>query len=976
MKEFCQAPTLNCDITIADLPPFPAKPRQAHSNQQHDNQQQVMRIGYYDVIKTIGKGNFAVVKLARHIITKAEVAIKVIDKTRLDEVNLKKIYREIQILKLLRHQNIIELYQVLETSTTIYLVLEYASKGEVYDLIFNVERLKEDEARKIFFQALTAIEFCHKNNIVHRDLKAENLLLDADGNVKLADFGFGNFYQPGKLLDTWCGSPPYAAPEVFEGKLYEGPHPDIWSLGVVLYVLVCGNFPFDGSCVATLKERVLEGRFRIPYWMSQDCESLIRKMLVVNTKKRITINQIKKHPWMQPIVKEKQRELELQMLTGGRSSTPQPNDLNEQVVKIMTSSMQFDRHQVLESVRTSSYDHNYATYQLLRNKLKQQLVTSGRHMSHEASKLTHQRFKRRPSNIAEHTLIKLSGSLKPAIPVLPVHPNQAVAMTTNPNTMITNNNTLVTNHNTMLTSMQATTAHLPTSTLFTKRQPYNFNTTQYDAVTAENMRPIHCFSRQHSNIYQTPNTNIYQIPTTTTYQQQRVNMLHDEGVHDLNSNEQIHQPINKLAMLQRRHTFILPSNQPPSPSNQSPPPTTYFQQQPSHQVPITSQPLQQVTQFCVPPENLRRSSGFSEETFSSQGTNLGRIVTSQLKSALPPHVVAESSRSTPADEDFNHKRATQQSPKFNPKPTRNFRHVRRASDGLLLSNGCGDQQGNLLGEQLRNLQRANGFLTITQEEVNKKEDNILFNNTQQIGSTALQIAAFNAIVTSFPTSQHRIRHQYSSGIMTSSRRRSLHAPYIVPRSGCPSPHDRDVNSPKLNNNLAAMETLEHLENLSQQVARAMYPQQQQPVAKFQEQQPMIPQQPNSALGFPQKNPSLAESSEEEPITSAQHVVTSQLNFASNNLAQQLHRKRLREVSFVPSNDQFLANTNPIYPQQIPSNNFSQQQQFLSNISLQQQIPGNHSPQQQQLSMEMQHLNIGPQMMPLETVSFHGNQATH
>ena len=122
-------------------------------------------------------------------------------------------------------------------------------------------------------------------------------------------------------------------------------------------------------------------------------------------------------------------------------------------------------------------------------------------------------------------------------------------------------------------------------------------------------------------------------------------------------------------MLQRRHTFILPSNQPPSPSNQSPPPTTYFQQQPSHQVPITSQPLQQVTQFCVPPENLRRSSGFSEETFSSQGTNLGRIVTSQLKSALPPHVVAESSRSTPADEDFNHKRATQQSPKFNPKPT-------------------------------------------------------------------------------------------------------------------------------------------------------------------------------------------------------------------------------------------------------------------------------------------------------------------
>ena len=122
-------------------------------------------------------------------------------------------------------------------------------------------------------------------------------------------------------------------------------------------------------------------------------------------------------------------------------------------------------------------------------------------------------------------------------------------------------------------------------------------------------------------------------------------------------------------MLKRRHTFILPSNQPPSPSNQSPPPASYLQQQPPHQVPVTTKPLHQAAQSCVPPENLRRSSGFCEETFSSQGTNIGRIVTSQLKSALPPHVVAESSRSTPADEDCGYRRTTHHCLKSNPKPT-------------------------------------------------------------------------------------------------------------------------------------------------------------------------------------------------------------------------------------------------------------------------------------------------------------------
>ncbi|RXN02854.1 serine threonine- kinase SIK2-like protein [Labeo rohita] len=189
-----------------------------------------LQVGFYEIIKTLGKGNFAVVKLARHKVTKTEVAIKIIDKTRLDESDLKKINREVQIMKLLKHPHIIKLYQVMETKDMLYIVTEYAKNGEMFDYLTSVGHLSEAEARCKFWQILDAVEYCHKHHIVHRDLKAENLLLDINMNVKLADFGFGNFYIPGKSLSTWCGSPPYAAPEVFEGKEYEGPSLDIWSL--------------------------------------------------------------------------------------------------------------------------------------------------------------------------------------------------------------------------------------------------------------------------------------------------------------------------------------------------------------------------------------------------------------------------------------------------------------------------------------------------------------------------------------------------------------------------------------------------------------------------------------------------------------------------------------------------------------------------------------------------------------------------
>ncbi|XP_028342626.1 serine/threonine-protein kinase SIK1 isoform X2 [Physeter macrocephalus] len=330
-------------------------------------QQKPLRVGFYDIERTLGKGNFAVVKLARHRVTKTQVAIKIIDKTRLDSSNLEKIYREVQIMKLLNHPHIIKLYQVMETKDMLYIVTEFAKNGEMFDYLTSTGHLSESEARKKFWQILSAVEYCHSHNIVHRDLKTENLLLDGNMEIKLADFGFGNFYKPGEPLSTWCGSPPYAAPEVFEGKEYEGPQLDIWSLGVVLYVLVCGSLPFDGPSLPALRQRVLEGRFRIPFFMSRDCETLIRRMLAVEPTKRITISQIWQHRWMQADPALRQPTCPVFSLLGYASSL---GSYDEQALGIMQT-LGVDRQRTVESLQNSSYNHFAAIYYLLLERLKE-----------------------------------------------------------------------------------------------------------------------------------------------------------------------------------------------------------------------------------------------------------------------------------------------------------------------------------------------------------------------------------------------------------------------------------------------------------------------------------------------------------------------------------------------------------------------------------------------------------------------------
>ncbi|XP_063762907.1 serine/threonine-protein kinase SIK3 homolog isoform X3 [Eleginops maclovinus] len=326
------------------------------------------RVGHYEIERTIGKGNFAVVKLATHIITKAKVAIKIVDKTQLDDENLKKIFREVQIMKLLKHPHIIRLYQVMETERMIYLVTEYASGGEIFDHLVAHGRMAEKDARKKFKQIVAAVHFCHCRNIVHRDLKAENLLLDHNLNIKIADFGFSNLFSRGQLLKTWCGSPPYAAPELFEGKEYDGPKVDIWSLGVVLYVLVCGALPFDGSTLQNLRARVLSGKFRIPFFMSTDCEYLIRHMLVLEPSRRLTMEQICKNKWMR--LGDPDPDFDRLIAECEQVKTERDTELINEQVLIAMCEMGLDRERTLQSLQTDAYDHYSAIYSLLADRLK------------------------------------------------------------------------------------------------------------------------------------------------------------------------------------------------------------------------------------------------------------------------------------------------------------------------------------------------------------------------------------------------------------------------------------------------------------------------------------------------------------------------------------------------------------------------------------------------------------------------------
>ncbi|KAM8872344.1 serine/threonine-protein kinase NIM1 [Synchiropus picturatus] len=260
------------------------------------------RVGFYKVRGEVGYGTFSKVKLAFHALTKDKVAMKILDKTRLDTQAQRLLSREITSMENLQHPNVVRLYEVVETPSRLHLVMEFAGGGDLHNRLCNQGKLSDNTAKVIFAQILSAIKYMHHLNIIHRDLKAENVLFTSSGCVKVADFGFSTrVSNRNNALDTFCGSPPYAAPELFRDECYLGPPVDVWAMGVLLFFMVTGTMPFRAETIGKLRRSIIDGAYSIPPWVPGPCQRLIRGILKTVPEERCAIDQMLGCDWLLPV---------------------------------------------------------------------------------------------------------------------------------------------------------------------------------------------------------------------------------------------------------------------------------------------------------------------------------------------------------------------------------------------------------------------------------------------------------------------------------------------------------------------------------------------------------------------------------------------------------------------------------------------------------------------------------------------------
>ncbi|CAD1784616.1 similar to Saccharomyces cerevisiae YDR477W SNF1 AMP-activated serine/threonine protein kinase found in a complex containing Snf4p and members of the Sip1p/Sip2p/Gal83p family [Maudiozyma barnettii] len=352
-----------------------------HHSHSHNKQSLLSdgsRIGNYQIVKTLGEGSFGKVKLAYHITTGQKVALKIINKKLLTKNDMKgRIEREISYLRLLRHPHIIKLYDVISSPNEIVMVIEFAN-DELFDYIVQRDKMTEDEARRFFQQIISAVDYCHRHKIVHRDLKPENLLLDDHLNVKIADFGLSNIMTDGNFLKTSCGSPNYAAPEVISGKLYAGPEVDVWSCGVILYVMLCRRLPFDDDSIPVLFKNISNGIYTLPKFLSDGAASLIKRMLIVNPLNRITIQEIIQDDWFKinlpdylKVINEPDSNIKNAPTTSTTTTSTTSNSdysdhnvlvlahdqIDESLVHILSTTMGYEHDEIYEALTSPTTDN-------------------------------------------------------------------------------------------------------------------------------------------------------------------------------------------------------------------------------------------------------------------------------------------------------------------------------------------------------------------------------------------------------------------------------------------------------------------------------------------------------------------------------------------------------------------------------------------------------------------------------------------
>ncbi|EEF28408.1 CBL-interacting serine/threonine-protein kinase 6 [Ricinus communis] len=285
--------------------------------------------GKYELGRLLGHGTFAKVYHGRNLQTGKSVAMKVVGKEKVIKVGMmEQVKREIAVMKMVKHPNIVELHEVMASKSKIYFAMELVRGGELFSKIAK-GRLREDVARVYFQQLISAVDFCHSRGVYHRDLKPENLLLDEDGNLKVTDFGLSAFAEHLKqdgLLHTTCGTPAYVAPEVIGKKGYDGAKADLWSCGVILYVLLAGFLPFQDDNIVAMYRKIYRGDFKCPPWFSSEARRLITKLLDPNPATRITISKIMDSSWIKKSVPKtvtSKEEMEFDAFNGDKSKQPE-----------------------------------------------------------------------------------------------------------------------------------------------------------------------------------------------------------------------------------------------------------------------------------------------------------------------------------------------------------------------------------------------------------------------------------------------------------------------------------------------------------------------------------------------------------------------------------------------------------------------------------------------------------------------------
>ncbi|XP_061370751.1 CBL-interacting serine/threonine-protein kinase 14-like isoform X2 [Gastrolobium bilobum] len=261
----------------------------------------VVLFGKYEIVKLLGVGGFAKVYHARNVNTMESVAVKAVSKRKVQKNGyMAHVEREVSIMRRLRHPHTVELFEVLATKTKIYFVMEFASGGDLFGVMAAEGRFTEDLSRRYFRQLISAVKHCHSRGVFHRDLKLDNILVDENKNIKVSDFGLGSIKDPTRpegLLHTVCGTPAYVAPEILARKGYDGATVDVWSCGVVLFVLTAGYLPFNDYNITVLYRKIYRGQFRFPKWTSNELRNLLSRLLDTNPNTRITVDEIMRDPW-------------------------------------------------------------------------------------------------------------------------------------------------------------------------------------------------------------------------------------------------------------------------------------------------------------------------------------------------------------------------------------------------------------------------------------------------------------------------------------------------------------------------------------------------------------------------------------------------------------------------------------------------------------------------------------------------------